>query len=109
MGIGARNRPRLVRRNQGGYHSKTIPPRSRIRMRIDHCLFTREWMLPPAAVPRSRRSGTYGRALALAITLALLPPVTRAAEQEAHHFFPFCIDWHDAKKRSFAEQAQMLK
>ena len=24
-------------------------------------------------------------------------------------FFPFCIDWHDAKKRSFAEQAQMLK
>ena len=24
-------------------------------------------------------------------------------------FFPFCIDWHDAKKRSFAEQATMLK
>ena len=24
-------------------------------------------------------------------------------------FFPFCIDWHDAKKRSFAEQAVMLK
>jgi sugar phosphate isomerase/epimerase len=24
-------------------------------------------------------------------------------------FFPFCIDWHDAKKRSFEEQAQMLK
>lgn len=23
--------------------------------------------------------------------------------------FPFCIDWHDAKKRSFKEQAQMLK
>lgn len=23
--------------------------------------------------------------------------------------FPFCIDWHDAKKRSFEEQAQMLK
>jgi sugar phosphate isomerase/epimerase len=24
-------------------------------------------------------------------------------------FFPFCIDWHDAKKRTFAEQAVMLK
>lgn len=24
-------------------------------------------------------------------------------------FFPFCIDWHDAKKRGYAEQAQMLK
>jgi len=24
-------------------------------------------------------------------------------------FFPFCIDWHDSKKRSFLEQAEMLK
>ncbi len=24
-------------------------------------------------------------------------------------FFPFCIDWHDAKKRGYAEQAEMLK
>lgn len=24
-------------------------------------------------------------------------------------FFPFCIDWHDAKKRSFEQQAVMLK
>lgn len=24
-------------------------------------------------------------------------------------FFPFCIDWHDAKKRDFTQQAQMLK
>ncbi|MCB1127402.1 MAG: sugar phosphate isomerase/epimerase [Verrucomicrobiae bacterium] len=24
-------------------------------------------------------------------------------------FFPFCIDWHDAKKRGFTEQAEMLK
>ncbi|MCX7008749.1 MAG: sugar phosphate isomerase/epimerase [Kiritimatiellaeota bacterium] len=24
-------------------------------------------------------------------------------------FFPFCIDWHDAKKRGFEEQATMLK
>jgi sugar phosphate isomerase/epimerase len=24
-------------------------------------------------------------------------------------FFPFCIDWHDAKKRDFVQQAPMLK
>jgi sugar phosphate isomerase/epimerase len=30
------------------------------------------------------------------------PPATNA-------FFPFCIDWHDAKKRSFEQQATMLK
>lgn len=24
-------------------------------------------------------------------------------------FFPFCIDWHDAKKRGYVEQAEMLK
>ena len=35
----------------------------------------------------------------------------RAVEQEqkAYPFFPFCIDWHDAKKRSFQQQAEMLK
>ena len=32
-----------------------------------------------------------------------------AAEQKAYPFFPFCIDWHDAKKRSFEQQAEMLK
>lgn len=30
-------------------------------------------------------------------------------EPKPFAFFPFCIDWHDAKKRSFAEQAVMLK
>ena len=34
---------------------------------------------------------------------------SRAFEPTAHAFFPFCIDWHDAKKRYFAEQAVMLK
>src|SRR5512141_1579800 len=24
-------------------------------------------------------------------------------------FFPFCIDWHDSKKRSMEQQAEMLK
>ncbi len=28
---------------------------------------------------------------------------------EVPAFFPFCIDWHDAKKRDFVQQAQMLK
>jgi len=32
-----------------------------------------------------------------------------AAEPRAYPFFPFCIDWHDARKRSFQEQAVMLK
>ena len=32
-----------------------------------------------------------------------------AAEENAYPFFPFCIDWHDAKKRSFEQQAEMLK
>ena len=32
-----------------------------------------------------------------------------AAEPQPFAFFPFCIDWHDAKKRSYAEQARMLK
>ena len=35
--------------------------------------------------------------------------VASAADQGGYPFFPFCIDWHDAKKRSFKEQAEMLK
>lgn len=53
----------------------------------------------------------------LALVAALLAggwlTVGRLAAAEAapnpYPFFPFCIDWHDAKKRSFAEQATMLK
>jgi sugar phosphate isomerase/epimerase len=40
--------------------------------------------------------------------LALLQ-LAQAAEQTPYPFFPFCIDWHDSKKRSFKEQAEMLK
>ncbi len=36
-------------------------------------------------------------------------PRTGSAFAAAHPFFPFCIDWHDAKKRSFAQQAALLK
>lgn len=39
--------------------------------------------------------------------LVLIAPTTACAGTNA--FFPFCIDWHDAKKRSFEEQALMLK
>jgi len=41
-----------------------------------------------------------------------LVPVPAAAApkpSEVPAFFPFCIDWHDAKKRDFVQQAQMLK
>ena len=30
-------------------------------------------------------------------------------EKKDYPFFPFCIDWHDAKHRNFEEQAVMLK
>jgi hypothetical protein len=37
------------------------------------------------------------------------PQPASAASQGVYPFFPFCIDWHDAKKRSFEQQAEMLK
>ena len=49
------------------------------------------------------------------LALARFVPVLSLAGETApgglkdYPFFPFCIDWHDAKKRSFAEQATMLK
>lgn len=50
-----------------------------------------------------------------ALALARFPQPRLPAQEPAptrlkdYPFFPFCIDWHDAKKRSFAEQATMLK
>ncbi|HLX62727.1 MAG TPA: sugar phosphate isomerase/epimerase family protein [Planctomycetota bacterium] len=49
----------------------------------------------------------YG-GLVLALVIFGATPA-RAAETNDCPFFPFCIDWHDAKKRSFDEQAAMLK
>ena len=46
--------------------------------------------------------------LILAIGFSALS-VFRAAEPNRTPFFPFCIDWHDAKKRSYQDQAPMLK
>lgn len=40
--------------------------------------------------------------------LFLLSPC-RAENLKDYPFFPFCIDWHDSKKRGFEEQAVMLK
>lgn len=45
---------------------------------------------------------------ACAVWLAFLSPAN-AADQKLYPFFPFCIDWHDSKKRSFQQQAEMLK
>lgn len=42
------------------------------------------------------------------ITIGTLLASTLAAHA-AQPFFPFCIDWHDAKKRDFTQQAAMLR
>jgi sugar phosphate isomerase/epimerase len=34
---------------------------------------------------------------------------TTISKHQDPAFFPFCIDWHDARKRSYPEQASMLK
>jgi sugar phosphate isomerase/epimerase len=52
----------------------------------------------------TRRASRWTALLALAIG-----SVATAADLARAPFFPFCIDWHDARKRSFPEQAQMLK
>ena len=43
------------------------------------------------------------------LTALLLAGAVLAMPAAAGAFFPFCIDWHDAKQRSFEEQARMLK
>jgi sugar phosphate isomerase/epimerase len=67
----------------------------------------------PHPNPLPRGEGTIGTGAkflcaAFAAVLALLNTAAAAAEN-AYPFFPFCIDWHDAKKRSFQQQAEMLK
>lgn len=53
--------------------------------------------------------------LSSALALARCLPLASLAQGQApgglkdYPFFPFCIDWHDLKKRSFLEQADMLK
>jgi sugar phosphate isomerase/epimerase len=56
---------------------------------------------------------SFSRLAVVAATtlLAASTPLTAAGTAAAAPpaFFPFCIDWHDAKKRTFEEQARMLK
>lgn len=47
--------------------------------------------------------------LPAAIAAFLTALSTANAAGPTNAFFPFCIDWHDSKKRGFEEQAQMLK
>ena len=48
------------------------------------------------------------RILAWLTAALVLTGTLNAAEQKPYPFFPFCIDWHDSKKRYFEEQAGML-
>ena len=48
-------------------------------------------------------------ARAVVIVALLIAGAPGAAGAAASAFFPFCIDWHDAKKRTFEEQAVMLR
>ena len=52
---------------------------------------------------------TAGLALAAGTGCVSAPEKKPASARSAQPFFPFCIDWHDAKKRNFTEQAMMLK
>jgi sugar phosphate isomerase/epimerase len=44
-----------------------------------------------------------------ASALGLDGATTPSTQLKDYPFFPFCIDWHDAKKRGYVEQATMLK
>lgn len=52
------------------------------------------------------------RFISSSAALALTPgwfALAESGRRPDYPFFPFCIDWHDAKKRSFTEQAALLK
>ncbi len=54
----------------------------------------------------------YGQMAGVGVLGCCVGPVMSgggSAGSDAYPFFPFCIDWHDAKKRTFAQQAEMLK
>ena len=48
-------------------------------------------------------------AKAVLIAALLTAGAPGAAGAAANAFFPFCIDWHDARKRTYEQQAVMLK
>jgi sugar phosphate isomerase/epimerase len=43
------------------------------------------------------------------LAVSLFAEAAPAPRLKDYPFFPFCIDWHDSKKRNFQEQAVMLK
>lgn len=47
--------------------------------------------------------------LAADVTSNPPPQLVRPPGLADYPFFPFCIDWHDSKKRNFEQQAEMLK
>jgi len=49
------------------------------------------------------------RLICTALVLCIAFPNLARAAEKVYPFFPFCIDWHDAKKRSYQEQAVMLR
>ena len=53
-------------------------------------------------------AGAVLLALAVAMAWAIPAPAhgSRPPEPTAHAFFPFCIDWHDAKKRATPSRPQ---
>jgi sugar phosphate isomerase/epimerase len=69
------------------------------------------WLSPSAALGRvaaAEQTATPAGAQSQKATDPGSKPAVSAQLKE-YPFFPFCIDWHDAKKRGSAEQAVMLK
>jgi sugar phosphate isomerase/epimerase len=72
-------------------------------------------MAAEAIPPKASRSSNGVRPMTARVFCAMcaawlvILSAARAAEPKAYPFFPYCIDWHDAKKRSYQEQAEMLK
>ena len=68
-------------------------------------------LIPSSALGRAdgtpQQGSQAGAAAKPATELSPKPP--GSAQLKDYPFFPFCIDWHDAKKRGYAEQAVMLK
>jgi sugar phosphate isomerase/epimerase len=69
-------------------------------------------MQNPQITRRSFLKGTLISSTGLAVNLNMACSAAAqptAATNAPLPFFPFCIDWHDAKKRTYEQQAEMLK
>ena len=71
---------------------------------------TLRWNLHPGSNRLEVRTvNQFGVAGPISTVESLVATGAASAASDKYPFFPFCIDWHDAKKRSFEQQAQMLK